>query len=278
MADAYMVRCDIEGATGVVSYEQAEPGKAEYEFGRRMFMSDLVALVEGLHAGGAEEVWVYDEHYYGRNIDLAQLDACARVICGKPPYRMDWAGGLDASFLGMALLGFHSKADTPGGLLPHTYELDIKDLRLNEVSVGEIGMEAAIAGDYNVQTQLVVGDSAGVAEAEALIPGVASVVVKQSIGETGAVCYPSSATAKQIHRMATELVQNPPRVSPFRLGDKVELAVALREGPYLNSCRELFSPSFSGGDTIVIKGRSATDVWSQYWSMKLQAQATMRKD
>ena len=49
----YMIRCDIEGVTGVVSYEQAEPGKAEHEFGRRMFQSDLGALLDGLRAGRA---------------------------------------------------------------------------------------------------------------------------------------------------------------------------------------------------------------------------------
>jgi D-aminopeptidase len=36
----------------------------------------------------------------------------------------------------MALLGFHSRTDTPGGLLPHSYELDIADLRLNGISGG----------------------------------------------------------------------------------------------------------------------------------------------
>ena len=44
----YMVRCDIEGVSGVVSYAQAEPGQAEYEVGLRLFRADLVACVEGL--------------------------------------------------------------------------------------------------------------------------------------------------------------------------------------------------------------------------------------
>ena len=30
-----MIRCDMEGVSGVVSYEQAEPGKAEYFFGKK---------------------------------------------------------------------------------------------------------------------------------------------------------------------------------------------------------------------------------------------------
>ena len=184
----YMVRCDIEGVSGVVSYEQAEPGKREYAFGHEMFMSDLIALLQGLNAGGADEVVIYDEHYYGRNIDMGELVCNVSAICGKPPYRPDWAGGLDASFAGVVLLGFHSKFGTPGGLLHHTYELDIRDLRINGVSVGEIGMEAAIAGDYGVPVVLVTGDSAGVAEAPIAMP-------RSAAASAGASLIPSPTMA-----------------------------------------------------------------------------------
>mgnify|MGYP002441526898 CR=1 FL=1 len=37
----YMIRCDIEGVSGVVSYEQADPSRPEFAFGQRMFMCDL---------------------------------------------------------------------------------------------------------------------------------------------------------------------------------------------------------------------------------------------
>jgi D-aminopeptidase len=53
-----MIRCDLEGVSGEVSYEQIEPGKPEYSFGLRMFRADLVACVEGLLEGaGATAVW-----------------------------------------------------------------------------------------------------------------------------------------------------------------------------------------------------------------------------
>ena len=90
----------------------------------------------------------------------------------------------------MILLGLHSKDGTPGGLLPHTYEHDIADLILNGVSTGEIGMEAAIAGDFGVPTVMITGDSAGVAEAASLLPGIQTVTTKWSLSETGAVCLP----------------------------------------------------------------------------------------
>ena len=202
MTKRWMIRCDIEGVSGVVSYDQAEPGKPEYEFGLRMFQADLLACIEGLLAGGADEIVIYDEHYYGRNINPAWLPEGVSFIAGKPPYRADWAGGLDKTFAGVVLVGFHSKFGTPGGLLHHSYELDIRDLRLNGTSVGEIGMEAAIGGDYGVPLVLMTGDSAGCREAEALVPGVRTVAVKESLGETGGRCLPLSVSASRIRAAA----------------------------------------------------------------------------
>ena len=267
------MRCDIEGVTGVVSYEQAEPGKAEYAFGRQMFQSDLAALLEGLSSGGVDEVWVYDEHYYGRNVDLAALPATVSVICGKPPYRAEWAGGLDGSFDGLVLLGFHSKAGTAGGLLPHTYELEIADLRLNGVSVGEIGMEAAVAGDWGVPTVMVVADSAGAAEAEALLPGVVCVAVKEALGQTGARCYPTAVTAPWIHAAAAQVAASPPPVQPYRVGEAATLEVVLREGPYRDAVRALAPEAMADEHTLVVEGRTATEAWASYWELKLRAQA-----
>ncbi|MBN2296069.1 MAG: M55 family metallopeptidase [Pirellulales bacterium] len=274
----YMIRCDIEGVSGVVSYTQAEPGKAEYEFGRRMFKADLMAVIEGLMSGGAEEIVVYDEHYYGRNIDPAWLPRGVTAICGKPPYRADWPGGLDETFDGVVLLGFHSKAETPGGLLPHTYELDIRDLRLNGISVGEIGMEAAIAGDLDVATLLVVADSAGAAEAKALLPGVSVVAVKEAHGESGASCYPLSETTACVRVASEEIVINPPRVRPYRVETPVEFEVELNEGPYLDSFRRLNADDMRDERTFLISANSATAAWADYWQRKLRAQSEMEQD
>ena len=278
MSKKYMVRCDIEGVSGVVSFEQAEPGKREFAFGQRMFMADLLALLDGLKAGGADEVVIYDEHYYGRNIDLDALPPFASAICGKPPYRADWAGGLDASFAGVILLGFHSKFGTPGGLLHHTYELDIRDLRVNRVSVGEIGMEAAIAGDYDVPLVMVTADSAGTAEAEALLPGTVGVVVKESLGEEGGHCYPLSVSTERIRAAAQTVVQTPPPVKPYATGGPVEMEVELNDGLYLETVRRELSSEMKDLRTLAISAKTATAAFAAYWAKKLHCQAKMVKD
>ena len=246
----YMIRCDIEGVSGVVSYEQADPQRPEFAFGQRMFMWDLLALIDGLNAGGADEIIVYDEHFYGRNIDIDRLPENVTAICGKPPYRKDWAGGLDASFSGLILLGFHSKRNT-GELLHHSYEPDIKDLLLNGISVGEIGIEAAIAGDYGVPLAMITADSAGIEEAESLVPGVVGVSVKESLWHSGGACYSAKKTGKMIYDAAASLVSNPPTVKPWKIVNP-ELEVVFQSGPYHNKFKELYNC----GDSITIDRKS----------------------
>ena len=271
-SEKYMVRCDMEGVSGVVSYAQAEPGKPEYAFGLRQFQADLCACLDGLLAGGAGEIVVYDEHYYGRNIDPVWLPEGVSIICGKPPYRADWAGGLDDGFSGLVMLGFHAKYGTPGGLLPHSYESDIRDLRLNGVSVGEIGMETAIAGDCGVPLLLLTGDSAGCREAEALVPDVTTVVVKDALSETGGRCYPLSVTTAWIRRAAEEMAARAPITIPWRCGSPVTLEIAFNPGAYADMIRQTYAAETDDAGNMVLCGDTATAVWADYWQRKLDVQ------
>ncbi|HWR22543.1 MAG TPA: M55 family metallopeptidase [Feifaniaceae bacterium] len=262
----YMIRCDMEGASGIVSYEQAEPGKSEYEEGRGYFMSDLLALIEGLQLGGADEIHVYDEHYYGRNIDLSALPQGVVAYCGKPPYRADWAGGLNESFSGFILLGLHSKRGTEGALLNHTYEPDLRDIRINGRSVGEIGVEAAIAGDCGVPFQLIVGDSEGVKEARSLVAGVHGVIVKESHSEYGALCYPLEVTRARIREAAADIVRRPPSAAPFKIRGPVTLEPVFFDTQFARKYREEYG-------SAVLEGDSVLACWAEYLARKRTVQA-----
>ena len=267
----FMIRSDIEGVSGVVDYAQVEPGKPEFEFGLRMFRSDLCACIEGLLTGGAGEIVIYDEHYFGRNIDPEWLPEGVAVIAGKPPYRADWAGGLDKGFAGLIMLGFHSNYATLEGLLHHTYEHDIYELRLNGTPVGEIGMETAIAGDFGVPLVMVTGDSAGCAEASALVPGVQTVAVKESLGATAGTCYPLILTAAWIRDAARQVAGTPPASEPWRCDAPVTLEVSFNPGAFAETVRRLYADELTANGDLVLRGDTATAVWAAYWQRKLKA-------
>ena len=73
----FLVMTDIEGVTGVTTFEQAEKS----DFGKEMLMNDLCAVLEGIKEAGHEAV-VYDMHTDGRNVNISRIDV--PVVMGKP--------------------------------------------------------------------------------------------------------------------------------------------------------------------------------------------------
>ena len=254
------MRIDLEGATGVVSYEQAEPGKREYAFGQRMLTGDVNAAVAGCFDGGAEHVVIYDMHCAGRNISLDLLDPRAELVCGKPKPAADFIKQFDA----LMLIGFHGKAGS-GTLLAHSYEGDTLDIRVNGTSVGEIGMEAAIAGEFGLPLILLTGDSAGCAELKALSPATRAVEVKLSLSPCGGLCLPCAATWKAIRAAAADAVTHGRQIKPFAFGSFNRLEVDLPAPPPVNLQRLGQMPEVQiNGGTIRIAAATLYEAWHRY--------------
>ena len=138
---------DIEGLTGVYHWAQTKPGNPAYDEARELLMGDLLAAVEGAHDGGADEIVVYDMHESGRNIFTDRLPAYVRHIAGKPPVLTE-EFRMGKSYGGLFMLGNHAMPFTRDSVLCHAYWLSDGMFTVNGIDVGEIGMEALIAGQY----------------------------------------------------------------------------------------------------------------------------------
>jgi len=268
----FMIRSDIEGVTGVTTYQQAEGTP----FGQAMLMNDLNAMIEGLLAAGNHEIVIYDEHTDGRNVVLDDLPEAVSVICGKPNYRADW-GGIDASYDAMLMVGFHARSGVAGALLPHSYSRKNLRITINDFEVGEIGVEAAVAGDCGVPVWLITGDSAGMAEAEAILPGVRTVTVKEAMGETAALCYSPQRTARLIQEAAEAIVATPPPVQPLSFSHPVKLEIRIAESPYLEALRELCPDSFVGLQDIRFVADTVTAAWSDFLHLQGEAKRLLAR-
>jgi D-amino peptidase len=254
------MRVDLEGVSGVVSYEQAEPGKSEYAFGQRMLTGDVNAAVGGGFEGGANRVVIYDMHCDGRNIPLDQLDPRAELVCGKPKPAPDFVRQFDA----LMLIGFHGKAGG-GTLLAHSYEGDTLDIRVNGVSVGEIGLEAAIAGEFGLPVVLLTGDSAGCAEMKALSPETRTVEVKTSLSARGGLCFPCEVTRGNIRMAAAAAVRQAANIKPFSLGAFRSLEIDLPTPLPIKADRLNKAPdAATRGKTITIKADTLYEAWHRY--------------
>lgn len=259
----FMIRCDVEGVTGVTHSSQVSPDSPTCAYGLDMLRHDLNAVVDGLLTAGDHEIWVYDMHYYGRNLDMRRLNQRLRVICGKPPYLPGNVGGLTAEFDGQILLGLHSKAGS-GELLCHSYEHQIRNILLNGTSVGEIGLEAALAGELGVPTIMVTGDSAGCAEARSLLGEVVTVTVKDSLGLNAAVCYPTTRTGELLQAGASAAAEKTTSMKPFRITPPVTLGIVLENGSFADHVRAKLAPHTQQDGSVNIPADSVAAAWLQY--------------
>ena len=68
------ISIDMEGITGIVHGEQLGPEGKDYAAGRKLYMHDLQAAIDGAFDAGVEEILVNDAHGTMRNILIEDLD------------------------------------------------------------------------------------------------------------------------------------------------------------------------------------------------------------
>ncbi len=182
---------DMEGTAGVVHEDQTNPTDprcaGEYGRFRRLMTLETNAAIEGALAGGATRILVNDSHWSMRNILAEDLHPAAELLSGSPK---NWSmmEGIDLGWDLAAFIGYHAKAGTQNAILDHTYTDSILDVRLNGRSVGEFGINAALAGTFGVPVALVSGDKAIAEEARTLLGDGAprTVVVKEAVSRHAA--------------------------------------------------------------------------------------------
>jgi D-amino peptidase len=211
------ISVDMEGISGINGDDQTSAGQPEYARGRKLMVEDANAAIRGAFAGGATEVVVNDSHGGQRNLLPEDLDPRARLISHSFK-RHGMMEGLDESFDSVLFIGYHAKASAPRGLFAHTGSGVVRDLQINGVSVGEGGMNAALAAWYGVAVALVTGDDVAVDEVKARAPGAKGVVVKRAINTRAVELVPLAEARRQIEAGAKEAVAAAKKPTPVRTG------------------------------------------------------------
>ncbi len=210
------VMVDMEGISGVVRRGHVSEGDPLYQQGRKYMTWDINACVEGCFAGGADEVVVYDSHgAAGPNVVWEDLDERAEYFIGETGReRMPGSEGSDA----LILLGYHAMAGTPEAILEHTMSsLHWQNFWLNGRKTGEIGVDAAIAGEHGVPTIMVSGDDKACAEGAEFIPGVVTACVKVGLAVEGGRLLSRASAHKLLTERATEAMGKADQIAPVKV-------------------------------------------------------------
>ncbi|HUE98409.1 MAG TPA: M55 family metallopeptidase [Anaerolineales bacterium] len=202
-----LIAADMEGITGVTTWEQVTPGHAEYARFRKLMTQDVNAAIRGAFDAGADEVVVADGHWNGSNILIEELDPRARLNTGSPsPFSM--MQGIDENMDGVFFVGYHARNGSPNAVLDHTWSSKtVANVWLNDILTGEYGLNSAVAGHFRVPVIMVSGDQTACALVTELLGDVETAVVKQASGRFAAQCLAPQVTQEMIRLSAERAVE-----------------------------------------------------------------------
>lgn len=221
-----LIAVDMEGITGVTTWDHVSSTHPDYQRFRRLMTADVNAAIRGAAQAGVQDIVVSDGHANADNILIEELDARARLNTGSPsPFSM--VQGIDQHVDAVFFVGYHARVGTANAILDHTWSsARVENVWLNQRPVGEIGLNGAVCGHFGAPVLLITGDQSAAAEAEDWLPGIEKVVVKQASGRFAAEVLPPTVTQAMISAAAEQVVrrfQNGAGPAPL----KVEVPILL---------------------------------------------------
>lgn len=207
------VSVDMEGITGLPDYTYVDENVHNYHYGAKIMTKEANAIVEGALAAGATDVTVNDSHENMTNLIAELLHPEATLISGgrKPLSMME---GVDETYDGVVFAGYHARAGMPG-IMSHTISLTIRNMWINDVLVGEIGLNAYVAGHFGVPVIMVAGDDGACKEAEELLPNVVTVPVKETISRSAMHSMHPEKSRALLKEKIQEALEQKNDIKPF---------------------------------------------------------------
>ena len=188
---------------------------------------EVNAAVEGALEGGATTVLV-NENHSSRHIIPELLHPTAELMVGRPK-PMQTLDDLDETFDAVFLVGIHARAGTPGAVMEHTWDFRIYNLRVNGTTIGEVGLNALLAGHYGVPLTLIVGDNHVAAEAKELLGDVETVLVKTGRDRYAARCPHPTRVREMVREGAARSMREIRRFQPLDLGQPIRMEIEFTE-------------------------------------------------
>jgi D-amino peptidase len=254
---------DLEGATGVFSDDQTQPGRAEYAQGCALLLGDTIAAVEGCREAGATAVVVSDGHHDGSNLSIRDMPDGVTLRSGFPgPH--SWISGVGPGFDAAVFVAYHAMVGTRGAILDHTYQDGVYGLELEGVGeIGEFGLAAAVCGAYGVHVVFASGDACLVREAEQTIPGIRTVAVKEGLWHSGALLSTPAQTARLIREGVRQSLLSEAKPQPLDWSGR-SLRILFATNDYADKAGACPGVQRGDGRSVLIPAQDFLDVFAAF--------------
>jgi len=227
-----LIAADMEGISGVTNWNHVQSGHFEYPRFRKIMTEDVNAAIRGAFEGGATEIIVTDGHGSGNNILIEDLDARVKLNSGNAsPFAM--VQGVDGGdFDGVIFVGYHARAGAANGVLAHTWSSQrVANVWLNDMLMGEYGLNAALCGHYGCAPLMITGDQTACSQAIELLGDLELAIVKKATSFQSAECLPPVIAQEMIQNAAFRAAQrlnNGEAPQPFKVAKPVNGRVEFR--------------------------------------------------
>lgn len=236
MGGKYCISVDLEGCACVVgAYGQglSESSKS-YAFAVQQGVKEANAAAKALFDSGAERVLIWDCHGSGINLDYSAFDPRCEFIIGAGS-RIRFPG-VDESFDGVLFIGYHAY-DVPKATLAHVYSSStFTSHKINGREIGELQLDAAIAGKRGVKTLFVSSDDICVSQALESFPWIGSVVTKTALAWNSCISKHPDKVCDEIYDEVRRAVEAKDRMKAFTIPTPFELTVSYKRIEYAQGC------------------------------------------
>lgn len=176
------ISADIEGITGVTSWDETEKGKLGYQEAVRQMTAEVRAACEICSEEGHETV-VRDAHDSAGNLWGEHLPRNVQLIRGWMNTPFSMMEGIDDSYDGAIYIGYHSPAATATSPLAHTMSFTkYQWISVNGILASEFSLNALIAASYHVPSIFLSGDRGICQLAKTMVPEIVTVETKNAHG------------------------------------------------------------------------------------------------
>ena len=263
------ISIDMEGVAGVVHEDQTDPIEprhaGEYNRFRHLMTNEANAAIAGALEAGATGVVVNDSHWLMQNLLAEELNPVAELLSGGPK-RLSMVEGIDGGFEAAMFVGYHARAGTRDATIDHTYTSRVYEARINGQAVGELALNAAMAGVHSVPVAMVSGDQALAAEAKALLGNaVETVVVKEAVGRFAARSLAPSVACQRIRAGTAAALKR--KHAPFTFKAPIRLEVDFVVSQMADMAELVPGSERSGGRSVGYTGDDYREVFRAWRAM-----------
>lgn len=257
MKKKFFIAVDLEGLPCTIgTYGAGLTSESPcYRYACSEATEEANAAAAALFESGADEVIVWDNHATGINLDYSRLDERVLILNGAGTKKR--FPEMDSSFSGVVFIGYHAY-DTPYATLAHVYSSStFQYQKIDGKMVGEMQIDAAIAGRMGVPAIFASSDDICLEQAKESFPWITTFEVKKSLAWGSALSKQPNTVHRGIYEGVKEAVSKLDTCKPYTFAEPFEYEVRYKRTEYaVASClRNFDNTPFELVDAYTRRGR-----------------------